>query len=68
MESLLQLDNLGDPGMTAEKFSSLFVQCICGMVTTRRAFIFHTCLPPQIIDLTLESEGDNLVIDLTQDD
>jgi hypothetical protein len=68
MESLLRLDNLGDPGITTEQFGSLFDQCVCGMVTTKRAFVFHTCLPSPIIDLTLESQGDDLVIDLTQDD
>ena len=67
VESLLQLDNLGNPDITLEQFTSLFVQCICGMVTTKYAFVFHTCLSSQIIDLTLESEGDGMVIDLTQD-
>ena len=67
VESLLQLDNLGNPGITSEQFTSLFVQCICSMVITKHAFVFHTCLSSQIIDLTLELEGDDIVIDLTQD-
>lgn len=68
MESLLQLDDRVRPGVPAEKFASLFVQCRCGIVTTNRAFEFHICLRPQVIDLTVEPETDDMVIDLTQDD
>lgn len=68
LETLLQLDHLTNPGITSDRFAALFVQCRCGLVTTRRAFTLHYCRP-QVIDLTGDSEdSDSMVLDLTQDD
>lgn len=64
MELLLRLDDIAAPGIPAPQFSSLFVACKCGLVTTERAFTFHTCLPPQVIDLTEDSGDNGMVIDL----
>lgn len=52
-----------------DHFTSLFVQCQCGIVTTKCAFVYHYGQPSQVIDLTSELEADDmLVIDLTQED
>ena len=65
MELLLQVDHWENPGITAKQFTCLFTQCRCGLITTRWAFRFHTCLLVQVINLT---QDDNTVIDLTSDD
>ena len=52
LTSLLQTDDLDNPGISAEKFASLFYQCQCSLVMTACAFQFHTCQSLKVIDQT----------------
>jgi hypothetical protein len=60
LDLLLKLDCFLHPGITHDQFKTLFVQCRCGLATTRRAFKRHTCVQVQTtIDLTMNSDGND---------
>ena len=51
-----KLDARVTPGIMSAQFRKLFNQCeLCGIITTRRAFVLHIC--SEIIDLTEEASG-----------
>lgn len=72
---LARLDCRDGAGLSEAEFRSVFVQCECGRITTRRVFNDHTCAAPVIIDLTSEADADDnfdisdvpIIIDLTED-
>lgn len=41
---LLRLD-VGIPSLEVEVFYNLFARCACGMITTKRRFCVHECIP-----------------------
>lgn len=41
---LLRLD-VGIPSLGVEVFYCLFARCVCGMITTKRRFGIHECIP-----------------------
>jgi hypothetical protein len=43
-ELLRRLDSQVRPGITYTEFQKLFVECECGLVTTRRSFEKHECI------------------------
>jgi hypothetical protein len=44
---LLQLDASVRPGLTENHLRALLTQCVCGIITTRRAFNLHYCHAPK---------------------
>jgi hypothetical protein len=70
-EKILKLDSWGRAGLLESEFKRLFAKCACGLVMTRRVFPDHDCavtlVPNAVIDLTSDLEGDDSVIDLTDE-
>lgn len=69
---ILRLDSRNSPGLPEAQFKSIFTQCECGLVMTRRVVDDHTCAVPTVIDLTLDDDDDSgisvpVIIDLTGD-
>jgi hypothetical protein len=60
---LLRLDSRFKPGLTCRELKTLFARCsLCGLVMTRRIFLWHTCAKPVAREVDLD------IVDLTMDD
>lgn len=44
LTELFRLDAPVNPGLKVAQFRQLFRRCVCGLVTTRRAFSSHFCI------------------------
>jgi hypothetical protein len=73
-----KLDSFYKPGIPSQQFKEMFSKCNrCDLVTTRRSAAYHRCANPEpvpqpnifmgLVDLTLDSDDDDEIIDLTLD-